>query len=215
MKNILGLSAVKIFWNYHNWRIMLSWQHISKCSLQWIYWRCIKPNNGIITSDTHLLTTTSNLNIFIYFEYNHNFLVYIYICMNMSPSSERSVFTLRYSFTSRSNSTWHERRRARKGKAVGWQMVTEASLRALGSRSKGRGGPAPNSNLLPALNPGYLTAGLDWWVNAADQSWFHLPANIQRQATTEPNSVQYQMTTWPVEKFRIKHTTFNWTFHTT
>jgi hypothetical protein len=127
-----------------------------------------KPNTGIITSDTHLLTTISNLNIFIYFEYNHSFLGYIY--MYESPSSERSVFTLRYNFTSRSDSSWHERGRAGKGEAVRRQSVTEASLRALGSRSKGRGGPAPNSSPPPASNPGYLTAGLDWWVNAGDQS---------------------------------------------
>lgn len=50
----------------------------------------------------------------------------------------------------------------RQGEAVGRQSVTEASLKAPDSRSRGRGGPAPNSNPPLASSPGYLMVGWDW-----------------------------------------------------
>ena len=58
----------------------------------------------------------------------------------------------------------------RQGEAVGQQSVTEASLKAPDSRSRGRGGPAPNSNPLLASSPGYLKVGLDWSASVAVQS---------------------------------------------
>jgi hypothetical protein len=58
----------------------------------------------------------------------------------------------------------------RQGEAVGRQSVTKASLKAPDSRSRGRGGPAPNSNPLLASSLGYLMVDLDWLVNAVVQS---------------------------------------------
>jgi hypothetical protein len=49
--------------------------------------------------------------------------MYMYVCE--SPSSERSVLTLRYSFTSKSHSSWHEG----VGRKGGKQLDNRQSLR--------------------------------------------------------------------------------------